>query len=127
MRGARIDDAEITQWALAAGAGDREAAAAFVTATQGDLLRFLTYLAGPGLAEDLAQETYLRAMGALPSFEGRSGARTWLLAIAPRVAVDHIRAVPRRPRTADLPDWQTAAESTRGGQQAGFEDALLLG
>jgi RNA polymerase sigma-70 factor (ECF subfamily) len=35
--------------------------------------------------------------------------------------------VTRRPRTADLPDWQTAAESTRAGQQAGFEDALLLG
>ena len=127
MRGARIDDAEITEWALAAGAGDRDAAAAFVTATQGDLLRFLTYLAGPGMAEDLAQETYLRAMGALPSFEGRSGARTWLLAIARRVAVDHIRSVTRRPRAADLPDWQATAESTRGGQQAGFEDAVLLG
>jgi RNA polymerase sigma-70 factor (ECF subfamily) len=126
MPAARIDDAEITQWALAAGAGDREAAGAFVAATQSDLLRFLTYLVGAGVAEDLAQETYLRAMGALPGFAARSGARSWLLAIARRVAVDHIRTATRRPRFADLPDWQSAAESTRDGRNAGFEDGVLL-
>ncbi|MFC7481808.1 sigma-70 family RNA polymerase sigma factor [Luedemannella flava] len=126
MPGTRIDDSEITQLALAAGRGDRGAAGAFVAATQSDLLRFLAYLVGAGLAEDLAQETYLRAMRALPGFAGLSGARTWLLSIARRVAVDHIRHVTRRPRAADLADWQSAAEATAGGQRAGFEDGVLL-
>ncbi len=126
MPGKRIDDAEITQLALAAGRGDRAAAGALVTATQSDLLRFLTYLAGPGVAEDLAQETYLRAMRALPGFAGLSSARTWLLAIARRTAVDHVRTVTRRPRVASLADWQSTAEATRGGQLGGFEEEVLL-
>ena len=39
-------------------------------------------------ARDITQETYLRAIGALPRFAGRSTARTWLLSIARRVVVD---------------------------------------
>ena len=81
------DDAQITSWALAAAAGDRAAAAAFIRATQQVVIRFLAHLVDPGDAEDLAQETYLRAMQALPRFVGRSSAKTWLLAIARRVAV----------------------------------------
>ncbi|WP_344079169.1 sigma-70 family RNA polymerase sigma factor [Luedemannella helvata] len=126
MPGARIDDAEITQLALAAGRGDRAAAGALVAATQSDLLRFLTYLVGAGIAEDLAQETYLRAMRALPSFAGLSSARTWLMSIARRTAVDHIRTATRRPRLANLTDWQSAAEAAPGQRQGGFEDGVLL-
>ncbi len=52
----------------------------------------------PGAADDLTQETYLRAFRALPAFEGRSSARTWLLGIARRTCADHIRAAVRRRR-----------------------------
>jgi DNA-directed RNA polymerase specialized sigma24 family protein len=44
--------------------------------------RFLTSLTSRAEAEDLTQETYLRAVRALPQFAGRSTVRTWLFAIA---------------------------------------------
>lgn len=119
-------DDEITRWALAARAGDRAAAAAFVRATQGDVYRFVAHLAGQAEAEDLTQETYLRAMRSLSRFAARSSARTWLFAIARRVAVDHIRMAVRRPRIADLEDWQGTADAALAREPGGFEDGVLL-
>jgi RNA polymerase sigma-70 factor (ECF subfamily) len=74
------------------------AAAALVRATQADLWRFVAALTEPGAADDLTQETYLRAFRALPAFEARASARTWLLGIARRVCADHVRAAVRRRR-----------------------------
>ncbi|MFC4148691.1 sigma-70 family RNA polymerase sigma factor [Micromonospora mangrovi] len=109
------DDAEITAWALAAGRGDRAAAARFVAATQDQVRRFLAALISPGEAEDLAQETFLRAVRSLPSFAGRSSARTWLLSIARRVAVDHVRTAMSRPRTVPMADGYDVADPARAG------------
>ncbi|HEX6969561.1 MAG TPA: sigma-70 family RNA polymerase sigma factor [Micromonosporaceae bacterium] len=118
------DDAEITGWALAAKAGDRAAAATFVRLTQPTVIRFLTHLADAADIEDLAQETYLRAMHALPRFAGRSSARTWLLAIARRVAADHVRTLVRRPRLTRGADWESAVEASAAGSL--LEDAVVL-
>jgi len=87
-----------TSLALAAGAGDAAAQAAFVRATQAEVWRFTAALIDPGAADDLTQETYLRAFKSLAGFEGRSSARTWLLGIARRTCADHLRAVVRRRR-----------------------------
>ena len=62
--------------------------------------RFVAALVDPGAADDLTQETYLRAFRALPAFEGRSTARTWLFGIARRACADHLRATVRRRRLA---------------------------
>ncbi|MFG2056709.1 sigma-70 family RNA polymerase sigma factor [Micromonospora sp. NPDC048930] len=88
----------VTDWALAARAGDPTAQAAFVRATQAEVWRFAAALVDPDSADDLTQETYLRAFRALPGFEGRSSARTWLLGIARRACADHLRTVVRRRR-----------------------------
>jgi RNA polymerase sigma-70 factor (ECF subfamily) len=58
--------------------------------------RLCVHLADRQVAEDLTQETYLRALPALARFEGRSTVRTWLLSIARRVCADHLRARRRR-------------------------------
>lgn len=100
-----MDDAEITRHALSAQSGDRAAAAEFVRATQPQLHRLLSYLAGATQAEDLAQETYLRAFAALPRFRAESPARMWLLAIARRTVADSFRTEARRPRTTRLDEW----------------------
>ncbi|SCL59300.1 sigma-70 family RNA polymerase sigma factor [Micromonospora chersina] len=84
--------------ALAARDGDPAAQAAFVRATQAEVWRFAAALVDPDSADDLTQETYLRAFRALPGFEGRSTARTWLLGIARRACADHLRTVVRRRR-----------------------------
>jgi RNA polymerase sigma-70 factor, ECF subfamily len=87
-----------TRWALAARDGDPDAQAALVRATQAEVWRFAAALIDPATADDLTQETYLRAFRALPSFQGRSSVRTWLLGIARRVCADHLRTVVRRRR-----------------------------
>lgn len=87
-----------TDAALAARDGDPAAQAAFVRATQAEVWRFAAALVDPDSADDLTQETYLRAFRALPGFEGRSTARTWLLGIARRACADHLRTVVRRRR-----------------------------
>jgi RNA polymerase sigma-70 factor (ECF subfamily) len=107
-----IDDT--TRYALLAGTGDAGAQAAFVRATQAEVWRFVAALVDPASADDLTQDTYLRAFRALPHFAGRSTARTWLLGIARRTCADHLRAVQRRRRLearlarqrpeTDLPD-----------------------
>ena len=92
------DHDSTTELALAAGVGDAAAQAGFVRATQAEVWRFTAALVDTGAADDLTQETYLRAFRALPGFEGRSSVRTWLLGIARRTCADHLRAVVRRRR-----------------------------
>ncbi|MBN9735414.1 MULTISPECIES: sigma-70 family RNA polymerase sigma factor [unclassified Pseudonocardia] len=121
----RPDDATVTAWALAAGAGDQAALSSFVRATQADVHRFLVHLNGRADAEDLAQETYLRALRTLPTFEARSSARTWLLSVARRVAVDAVRTAVRRPRTRDLGE-DTAEVIERALPRTGAHEAVLL-
>ncbi|MEV4702733.1 sigma-70 family RNA polymerase sigma factor [Actinoplanes sp. NPDC049316] len=117
---------QVTGWALAAGRGDADAAAAFVRATQREVWRFLHHLAGPAELEDLTQETYLRALRSLPRFAGRSSARTWLFTIARRVAADHVRAAMARPRIAAVTDWQAAADAATVAGRGGFEEDLAV-
>lgn len=121
------DDDELTALALAAGRGDRSALERFVRGSQRDVWRLIVHLTGVTLADDLTQETYLRALPSLARFAGRSSARTWLLSIARRVVVDHIRTVTARPRTTGAVDWTEVSDRRRAaahGDVAGFEDLV---
>src|SRR3982751_2593895 len=91
-----IDRDDLQRLAADAVDGDPVAAAALVRATQSDVWRLCAALGDPQSADDLTQETYLRAFGALHRFEGRSSLRTWLLSIARRVCADAVRARRRR-------------------------------
>src|SRR3989337_507547 len=53
-------------------------------------------------AEDLVQETFLRAWKARASFQGRSSVRTWLYRIATNVCLTNLENKPRRPLPAGL-------------------------
>jgi RNA polymerase sigma-70 factor (ECF subfamily) len=122
----RSSDVAITRLALAAGRGDQAAAGEFIQATQRDVWRFLTHLAGPADAEDLTQETFVRALRSMNTFSARSHARPWLFSIARRVAVDHIRAAMSRPRLSPGDDWQDAAERQPAARVPGPADAVAL-
>jgi RNA polymerase sigma-70 factor (ECF subfamily) len=103
---------------LAARDGDETAMTALVRTTQAEVWRFVAALVGREVADDLTQDTYLRAFRAMPDFAGRSTARTWLLGIARRACADHIRAVTRMRRL----DTRVAAEP----QQTSVPDAAGL-
>ncbi|MEU1477307.1 sigma-70 family RNA polymerase sigma factor [Streptomyces sp. NPDC005760] len=49
-------------------------------------------------AEDLVQETFLRAWRARDGFQGRASARTWLYRIATNTCLDQLRRTARRPQ-----------------------------
>ncbi|MFB6615873.1 sigma-70 family RNA polymerase sigma factor [Streptomyces sp. NPDC085524] len=120
-------DAEVTRLALAARDGDPAKADRFIRALHRDVWRYVAYLsADPQAAEDLTQDVFLRALAALPRFEGRSSARTWLLSIARRTVVDSVRRAAARPRLSDRHDWQTAAEQSQPHGLPGFDDGIAL-
>src|SRR3712207_6831044 len=105
----RVDDLE--RLAAAAVDGDPLAAAALVRATQSDVWRLCAALGDRQSADDLTQETYLRAFGSLHRFEGRSTLRTWLLSIARRVCADAFRSRRRRRLTLVRDDVDLEAMS----------------
>jgi RNA polymerase sigma-70 factor, ECF subfamily len=119
--GPRDDD--LTRIAVAAAAGEPLAQATLVRRTQADVWRLAAALAGRDAADDLTQETYLRALQALPAFEGRAGVRTWLLSIARRTCADHLRSTVRRRR---LDERLRAAPQATQPDHAGLVDVLDL-
>ncbi len=56
----------------------------------------------PADAEDLVQETFVRLLLALPSFQARSGFGTWVYAIAHNTCIDAARRQLRKPRVQSL-------------------------
>ncbi|MDH6221117.1 sigma-70 family RNA polymerase sigma factor [Streptomyces pseudovenezuelae] len=120
-------DESTTAWTLAARGGDPRAVEHFVRALQRDVRRYVTYLgADPQVAEDLTQDTFLRALGSLHRFEGRSSARSWLLSIARRVVADSLRQRASRYRLSDTGDWQRAVERAQPRGLPGFDDGVAL-
>jgi RNA polymerase sigma-70 factor (ECF subfamily) len=89
---------ELAGWAQAARDGDPVAVTALVRATQSDVRRLCAHLVDAASADDLAQETYERALRALPSYEARAPFRPWLLSIARRTCADALRRRTRRRR-----------------------------
>ncbi|MCW7942722.1 RNA polymerase sigma factor [Streptomyces hygroscopicus] len=123
----KMSDESITAWALAARRGDADAVEHFVRALHRDVQRYVAHLcADPQTVDDLAQDTFLRALGSLHRFEGRCSARTWLLSIARRAVIDSFRYAAARPRLSDLTDWQLAVERTQPHDLPGFDDGVAL-
>ncbi|MFI5610259.1 RNA polymerase subunit sigma-70 [Amycolatopsis sp. NPDC051903] len=81
----------------AALAGDQRAFAALVQRHRAELhLHCYRFTASTQDAEDLVQETFLRAWAKRASFQGRSTFRAWLYGIATHACLDALRRRPRR-------------------------------
>jgi len=78
--------------------GDEDACREFVEAHQDRIITVVARVAGAGAdAEDLAQEAFVKAFGAIARFDGRSALFTWLYRIAVNTARDDIARRRRRP------------------------------
>lgn len=89
---------ELTRTAHRARLGDQRALEEFVKSSYTEVWRLCAALVDRETADDLAQETFLRAARALPRFRGGSTARTWLLTIARRTCMDELRRRTRQRR-----------------------------
>ena len=70
-----------------------------VSAHHGEIFRYLRRVIGrAGDADDLSQETFLRAYRAYGSLPGEANLRAWLFAIATNLAKNHFRSETRRRR-----------------------------
>jgi RNA polymerase sigma factor (sigma-70 family) len=70
-----------------------------------DVHRFLIASVGRASADDCYQETWLSALKAYPRLRDASNLRAWILTIAHRKAIDHLRASGRAPIPVEaLPD-----------------------
>ena len=121
-------DASFQATVDAAGRGDEQAFAELWRRFNPALIRFLTSLAGPGDAEDLASTTWIEVVRSLPTFEGgEAGFRSWVFTIARHRMLDLRRAQGRRPRAdvevpeswlGDLPDPGEVVDVASGTEAA---------
>jgi RNA polymerase sigma factor (sigma-70 family) len=62
-----------------------------------DVHRFLVASVGPHDADDCYQETWISALRAYPRLRDASNLRAWILTVAHRKAIDHVRRRARAP------------------------------
>jgi RNA polymerase sigma-70 factor (ECF subfamily) len=80
-----------------AAAGDESAFAQLWRSSHPGLLRYLSVVCGPDVAEDVASEAWLKVILNVGSFSGDEKAfRTWLAVIARNIAIDRGRFLARR-------------------------------
>jgi RNA polymerase sigma-70 factor (ECF subfamily) len=89
-------DPNLTALAGAAVTGDGDAVTDLIAATHLDVWRLCAYLVDRQSADDLAQETFLRAVKGLRSLRDDNSVRSWLLTIARRVCAGELDARARR-------------------------------
>ncbi|HEY5544934.1 MAG TPA: RNA polymerase sigma factor [Gemmatimonadaceae bacterium] len=103
-----LDSTLIQRWKE----GDERAATALVERHASALARYIGSLGERDSAEEVVQDTFVRAFSSLETFRGDSSLRTWLFTIARRLVVDRRRALRRRRDVGSLEDVDAATEYT---------------
>lgn len=90
--------------------GDQRAAAALVERHSRPLARFAASLGEREQVEELVQDTFVRAFGALDTFRSDSSLRTWLFTICKRLLLDRRRSERRRKDKVELDEGHAVVE-----------------
>lgn len=91
-------------------AGDGRAATRLVARHSDALARFAASSGERLEIEEVVQDTFVRAFGAIDSFRGESSFRTWLFTIAKRLVLDRRRTGSRRRDTAEAGENDSISE-----------------
>lgn len=108
--------------------GDLNALAELVTRYQNRLYRYLLRMVRqPAEAEDLFQQTWLRVVEKIRSFDTSRNFDAWLFTLARNLAIDHLRRI--HPRSLDEPlanSWhgETVADRVPCEDETPFDHAL---
>lgn len=97
---ALLDQGLVERWQ----AGDERAASAIVERHAPALKRFAVSLGVREEVDELVQDTFVRAFGALDSFRSESSLRTWLFTIERRLVLDRRRTELRRRNEVEVSD-----------------------
>jgi RNA polymerase sigma-70 factor (ECF subfamily) len=84
--------------------GEERAASVLVARHAPALSRFVTALGERAEAEEVVQDTFVRAFGSLDAFRWESAFRTWLFTIARRLVLDRRRAGKRGRELVNVED-----------------------
>lgn len=101
-----IDDATVK----AGAGGDRAALRQIYEATADRVFRLMVRMVGQQDADDLTQQTFVRAFTKLDQFSGESKFETWLYRLATNEALQHLRREKHR-RTEELVVEPTADQT----------------
>jgi RNA polymerase sigma-70 factor (ECF subfamily) len=92
--------------------GDERAATELVERHAQALARFAVSLGEREDVEEVVQDTFVRAFGALDAFRGESSLRTWLFTIERRLILDRRRSLARRHARFEASEAEAATEHT---------------
>jgi RNA polymerase sigma-70 factor, ECF subfamily len=107
--------------------GDSEAFRGLVERHSRAVFRLAHRMTGtPQDAEDVVQETFLRAYKQLSRFESRANFGTWLHRIAVNCSIDLIRARPHRESGADAEDLEQFGATDRSDAPPSSPERLML-
>jgi len=105
-----LADPEGAQLAAAAAAGSQEAFRTLVQRHQDRVYRLVVRMVrDAAVAEDITQETFLKAYRALPSYDPHWKLGSWLLKIAHNATIDHLRRQRLDTRPLEAPVDEDAA------------------
>jgi len=79
----------------------------------------------PDVADDLAQEVFLRVVRFADGYHARGSDRAWLFTIAHRVLVDHVRSVTRPGVVPTVPDTDAIVGAT-GRSAAPMQESRVI-
>ena len=99
--------------------GDEQAFAMLVALHEAPLRSFLARMGGAEMADDIAQEAFLKAWRFASTYDGRARFSTWLTKIAWRCLLDEVR----KPATA-AEEATTPGAGSNGEQSAEVSDML---
>lgn len=105
--------------------GDVEAVAALMERYQHRLYRYLLRLVRqPATAEDLFQQTWLRVMERIRSYDPRRSFEGWLFALAHNLAIDFLRRHRMESLDDPLPSGDSRSEMLEGSGPGALEQLL---